>query len=106
MANEFFCTLAGPTRLALVDFLGEEHTVSECVEHVGLSERRVAVHLSCLADCGYVSARREGRCTYYRLTDPRVADLMAVTRVLAANNWDRPGHLSPYAAQATTTGRS
>jgi ArsR family transcriptional regulator, cadmium/lead-responsive transcriptional repressor len=107
LVNDFFCTLSDPTRLALLDFLlGEEHTVSECMEHVGLSQRRVSVHLGCLADCGYVSARREGRYTYYRLTDSRVADLIALTRTLAANNWDLPGGLSPHADRLIIQGRS
>jgi len=39
-----------------------------------------------LADCGYVVARREGRHTYYRVTDPRVAELVEWARSLAADN--------------------
>ena len=84
---KFFRALSDPTRLALLEFLlREEHTVSECVAHVGLSQGRVSVHLGCLADCGYVSARREGRCAYYRVSDPRVADLVVLARALAAEN--------------------
>lgn len=84
---KFFRALADPTRLALLEFLlDEEHTVSECVERVGLSQGRVSVHLGCLADCGYVAARREGRCAYYRVIDPRVADLVVLARALVADN--------------------
>lgn len=84
---KFLRALADPTRLALLEFLlDEEHTVSECVERVGLSQGRVSVHLGCLADCGYVAARREGRCAYYRVIDPRVADLVVLARALAAEN--------------------
>lgn len=84
---KFFRALGDPTRLRLLEFLlPEEHTVSECVEHAGLSQGRVSTHLACLADCGYVSSRREGRRVYYRVADPRVADLVVLARALAADN--------------------
>ncbi len=84
---KFFRALGDPTRLVLLEFLvHDEHTVSECVQAAGLSQGRVSSHLGCLADCGYVVARREGRHTYYRVTDPRVADLVLLARSLAADN--------------------
>ncbi len=84
---KFFRALGDPTRLRLLEFLlRTEHTVTECVEHVGLSQGRVSTHLSCLADCGYVRARRQGRRAYYRVVDPRVADLVVLARALAADN--------------------
>jgi DNA-binding transcriptional ArsR family regulator len=84
---KFFRALGDPTRLVLLEFLvHDEHTVSECVQAAGLSQGRVSSHLGCLADCGYVVARREGRHTYYRVTDPRVADLVQLARSLAADN--------------------
>jgi DNA-binding transcriptional ArsR family regulator len=84
---KFFRALGDPTRLRLLEFLlSGEHTVGECVAHVGLSQGRVSAHLGCLADCGYVQARREGRFAHYRVTDPRVADLVVLARSLAADN--------------------
>lgn len=84
---KFFRALADPSRLRLLDYLlTEEHTVGECVEHIGLAQGRVSTHLACLADCGYVQARKEGRRTFYRVTDPRVADLVVHARALAADN--------------------
>jgi len=84
---KFFRALGDPTRLVLLEFLvQDEHTVSECVQAAGLSQGRVSSHLGCLADCGYVVARREGRHTYYRVTDPRVAELVEWARSLAADN--------------------
>lgn len=84
---KFFRALGDPTRLVLLEFLvQDEHTVSECVQAAGLSQGRVSSHLGCLADCGYVVARREGRHTYYRVTDPRVAELVELARSLAADN--------------------
>lgn len=84
---KFFRALGDPTRLRLLEFLlTGEHTVSECVAAVGLSQGRVSAHLACLADCGYVSARREGRFSHYRVSDPRVIDLIVLARALAADN--------------------
>jgi len=84
---KFFKALSDPTRLRLLQFLlTEEHTVTQCVEHVGLAQGRVSAHLACLADCGYVTVRREGRFAHYRVTDPRVADLVLLGRALSADN--------------------
>jgi ArsR family transcriptional regulator, cadmium/lead-responsive transcriptional repressor len=84
---KFFRALGDPTRLRLLEFLlHEEHTVSECVAHVGLSQGRVSVHLACLADCGYVACRRAGRNAFYQVADPRVAELVVLAHALAADN--------------------
>ncbi|MBS4728660.1 winged helix-turn-helix transcriptional regulator [Mycobacterium sp. SM1] len=84
---KFFRALADPARLRLLEFLlDEEHTVSDCIAHIGLSQGRVSSHLACLSDCGYVQLRRQGRFTFYRVSDPRVADLVLLARSLAADN--------------------
>ncbi|MGC9540643.1 ArsR/SmtB family transcription factor [Streptomyces sp. UG1] len=46
----FFRALSDPAQL-----------LRSSVEHAGSSQPRVSVHLSCLVDCGYVTARRDGR---------------------------------------------
>ncbi|HEY3480032.1 ArsR/SmtB family transcription factor [Amycolatopsis echigonensis] len=87
MVAKFFRALGDPARLRLLEFLlHEEHTVTECVAHIGLSQGRVSTHLGCLSDCGYVQLRREGRFAYYRVTDPRVAELVMLARALVADN--------------------
>ncbi|EGX54842.1 transcriptional regulator, ArsR family protein [Streptomyces zinciresistens K42] len=84
---KFFRALSDPTRLKLLEFiLRGERTSAECVEHVGISQPRVSVHLSCLVDCGYVTARRDGKKLRYSAGDPRVADLVVLARSLAADN--------------------
>lgn len=83
----FFRALSDPTRLKLLEFvLRGERTTAECVEHAGISQPRVSVHLSCLADCGYVTVRRDGRRLRYSAGDPRVADLVVLARALATDN--------------------
>jgi ArsR family transcriptional regulator, cadmium/lead-responsive transcriptional repressor len=60
--------------------------VTECVRQIGLSQGRVSSHLACLAGCGYVEGRRDGRFTRYKVSDPRVADLVVLARSMAADN--------------------
>lgn len=87
LVAKFFRALGDASRLRLLEFLlHDEHTVSECVEHVGLSQGRVSTHLACLAECGYVQARRDGRFAYYKVTDPRVAEVVVLAHALAADN--------------------
>jgi DNA-binding transcriptional ArsR family regulator len=84
---KFFRALGDPSRLRLLEFvLHEERSVSECVEHIGLAQGRVSTHLACLADCGFVEVRRDGRFTRYKVTDPRVAELVLLARAVSADN--------------------
>lgn len=79
--------MGDPARPRLLEFLlPAEHTVSECVRHIGLSQGRVSAHLACLAGCGYVQVRRSGRFAWYQVADPRVAGLVLLARSLAAGN--------------------
>lgn len=84
---KFFRALADPTRLRLLEFiLRGERTSADCVQYIGISQPRVSVHLSCLVDCGYIAARRDGRKLRYSVGDPRIADLLVLARALAADN--------------------
>lgn len=74
------------TRLALVQhLLGGEHRVVDLVRHLGLAQSTVSRHLACLADCGLVEVRAQGRASYYSLTHPEATleFLGAVERMLA-----------------------
>lgn len=83
---KFFRAVGDPTRLLLLEFLLAEQTVGDCVEYVGLAQSRVSSHLACLADCGFVTSRRDGRFTRYQVTDSRVVELVSLARALAADN--------------------
>lgn len=84
---KFFRALGDPTRLALLAFIaGAERTGTDCVEHLGIAQSRVSAHLACLATCGFVTARREGRFVYYCVRDPRVLQLVGLGVDLAADN--------------------
>lgn len=78
-----FRSLADPARLAIVQHLAlGEHRVVDLTEHLGLAQSTVSVHCRCLADCGVITARAEGRATFYSLGHPEVLDLLAAAEQL------------------------
>ncbi len=73
-----FRGLADPARLAIVRHLAlGEHRVVDLTAHLGLAQSTVSGHLSCLRECGLVSARAEGRASLYSLARPELFDLLA-----------------------------
>jgi len=83
---KLFRGFAVPSRLAILEALREgERTVSDLVETTGLTQPNVSNHLSCLRDCGLVTARQQGRFVYYSLRDERVAKLLLLADELLAD---------------------
>ena len=67
-AARFFRVLGDPTRLKILELLGErERTVGELVSAVAQPQPRVSTHLACLRHCGFVSTERRGKEIVYRL---------------------------------------
>ena len=67
----FFKALADRTRLRLIQMLGDEELcVCDCVEVLKTNQPKVSRHLAYLRRAGLVSARRDGKWTYYRLVEP------------------------------------
>ena len=87
LVTRFFQLLADPTRVRIVELLLEgEKNVSELVERLGVPQARVSSHLGCLRWCGYIGTRREGKFIYYRVTDPRVSEMMRLARTILVDN--------------------
>jgi ArsR family transcriptional regulator, cadmium/lead-responsive transcriptional repressor len=88
LLGKYFRGLGDPTRLRLLELLdaGEEYSVGELVERLGVAQPAVSRHLGCLRWCGFVVSRREHRTVYYRLADPRVSELLGIGRALLADN--------------------
>lgn len=83
----FFQGLADRSRVRMLELLCDrERNVGELVELTGLAQNRVSTHLGCLRNCGFVTARKEGRFVYYQVTDPRVRDLLRLARQIIAEN--------------------
>lgn len=90
LTAKFFRALGDPTRLRILqEVMEEEKNVSELVRITGSPQGRVSSHLACLRWCGYVTARQEGRNVYYRVTDPRVRQLIEIASELVRDNTER-----------------
>jgi DNA-binding transcriptional ArsR family regulator len=80
--------LADPTRRrVLVELLDRPGYPAELAERFGVSRANLSNHLTCLRECGLVTATAEGRRVRYQLADARLGDAL---RILAA--LDLPGH--------------
>ncbi|ABX05919.1 MAG TPA: transcriptional regulator [Herpetosiphon sp.] len=83
---KLFRGLADASRLKVLEALcAEPLTVSAIVAATQLSQSNVSNHLSCLHDCGLVARQQQGRFVYYRLSDPRVGELINLATSLLAD---------------------
>lgn len=88
----YFRVLGDPTRLRIAEALLEgERTVSELAALLAAPQSRVSNHLACLKWCRVAEAERRGREVVYRITDPRVGEVIGLARSLAAGH---AGHLA------------
>ena len=81
-----FKALADPTRLRLINLLGDEEVcVCSCVERLKTSQPKVSRHLAYLRRAGLVTTRREGKWIHYRLVEP--SDPCASKIVREVRDW-------------------
>src|SRR5882672_6287571 len=68
---KFLRALSDPTRLRIVALLEkDELSVNELQEITRMGQSRISTHLGLLQDSGLVQSRREGKRTFYKLTQP------------------------------------
>lgn len=80
---KLFRGFADASRLAIVETLRlGARNVGDIVEETGLGQSNVSNHLACLLDCGLVEREQRGRYVFYRLSDPRVAELLRTADAL------------------------
>lgn len=84
----FFNGFANSTRLSILLLLARrgETKVGELVRELEAPQPRVSDHLRCLAWCGYVKVRREGRNAYYSIADDRVLKMLRLGEVMLRDN--------------------
>lgn len=88
-----FNGFANSTRLSILLLLARkgEMRVGDLVEELEAPQPRVSDHLRCLAWCGYVSVRRDGRRAYYSICDDRVLEMIRLGESLLSDNQDYIG---------------
>lgn len=76
--------LANENRLLLLCHLAavEEMGAGALAEALGLSPSAASQHLALLREDGLVATRRDAQAIFYRIADPKVAQLLAVLRDL------------------------
>src|SRR5258707_1575525 len=73
--------MAHPLRLKILCLVGnQELSVLEIVDAVGTSQSNNSQHLAVLRDHGLLEARKEANKVFYRIGDPRVLKMIALTR--------------------------
>ena len=85
---KLFNGFANSTRLSILLLLAQrsEMKVGELVVELGAPQPRISDHLRCLAWCGYVKVRREGRNAYYSVADQRVMRILELGEELLQDN--------------------
>lgn len=73
--------MAHPLRLKILCLVGnQELSVLEIVDAVGTTQSNISQHLAVLRDHGVLEARKEANKVFYRINDPRILRMIALTR--------------------------
>jgi DNA-binding transcriptional ArsR family regulator len=81
----YFGLLADPTRLRILSLLcGQERSVGEVVDAIGLTQANISRHLNILYRAGVVDRRREGNRIMYRVVDPNFVDICRTVSISVA----------------------
>ena len=80
-ASDAMRAMAHPLRLKILCLVGnQELSVLEIVEAVGTTQSNISQHLAVMRDHGLLEARKEANKVFYRIGDPRVIRMIALTR--------------------------
>ena len=77
----FFKALGDRTRLAILKMLSERQplSVTEIYQKLGHAQNLISHHLTCLKNCGLVSAQKQGKQVFYRIRSRKILKLMNLT---------------------------
>lgn len=78
---DFFKLLGHPVRVRVIELLHDgERTVGDLQQELGLDSSGTSQHLGALRRQGILATRRDGTSVYYRVSDPRIFQLLAVAK--------------------------
>ena len=70
--------IAHPHRLRMVQMLLQDrYTVGELAEACGIRSHMASEHLRFMQRCQFLTAKKEGRHTYYEIAESHLANLMS-----------------------------
>jgi DNA-binding transcriptional ArsR family regulator len=77
-AAECLKTLAHPHRLRMVQMLlAGRYTVGELADACEIPSHMASEHLRLMQRCGFLASEKDGRCAYYRVAEPHLAQILA-----------------------------
>ena len=80
---KFLRCIGEPTRLQILKLLADgEKCVVEIVELLNKEQSLVSHHLRALKECYIVTTRQQAQKIYYKLTDPRLAEIVLTSESL------------------------
>jgi len=78
---EFFRALGHPLRILALEALCDgERSVAELLAQLGVEQSHLSQQLGVLRRAGLVVSRREGTSVVYALADPRVAQILGISK--------------------------
>lgn len=79
---DIFQALAHPTRIAIIELLGEngELSAGELIEKLGMEQANISQHLAVLRGKQLVANRKAGNQVFYSVRDPIINKVLALMR--------------------------
>ena len=75
--SRFFSALSDPTRLKIISALSiSPMCVTDLAEVLSLNQTTLSHQLSTLRNCGCVEVKRQGKISFYSLSDPSILQVM------------------------------
>jgi len=97
----FFKIIDHPIRIRILFAIGDGET---CVCHLetvlGLRQAYISQHLMELRKNGILDTNREGKFIYYRLSSPKILDIIRITGILTKTSLDSLERLTSDAASS------
>lgn len=87
MKAEFFRILGHPVRVRILELLRDgERTVGDLQNELQMDSSGTSQHLGVLRKHGILDSRREGTSVYYTVRDPRIFQLLEVSRQILTSS--------------------
>lgn len=84
---DFFKTLAHPGRIRILELLrGGERSVGSLLPEVGLESSHLSQQLAVLRRANLVQTRKEGSTVLYSVTDPRIFEVLELTKSILTSS--------------------
>lgn len=84
---DIFQALASPTRIAILEFLGNgEKSAGEIIEKLRMEQANVSQHLAVLRARQVVSNRKAGNQVFYSVRDPVILKVLVLMRQYFQNH--------------------